>query len=120
MGYLGKYDEAINSLEKALKITQGEGPANFDLLVVKTQMGKKSEVLQTLSDWESSGDYINPMDPAMLYALLDLPDKAIYWLEKSYNERAIMTVSLKFHWIWDSLRDDPRFIEIYDRMNFPE
>jgi hypothetical protein len=47
-------------------------------------------------------------------------DKAIFWLEESYRERAIMTVSLKFHWIWDSIRDDPRFIDIYERMNFPE
>jgi len=120
LGYLGKYDEAIYSLEKALEITQGQGPANFDLLVLKIQMGKKNEALQTLNDWENSGEHINPMDPAMLYALLDMPDKAIFWLEESYRERAIMTVSLKFYWIWDSLRDDPRFIEIYDRMNFPE
>ncbi len=120
LGYLGKYDEAIHSLERALEITEGQGPANFDLLVVKIQMGKEDEVLQTLHDWENSDDHINPMDPAMLYALLDMHDKAIFWLEESYRERAIMTVSLKFHWIWDSIRDDPRFIDIYERMNFPE
>ena len=120
LGYLGEYEEANLSIEKALEITQGQGPANFDLLVLKIQMGKKDEVLQTLNEWEKSGGYITPMDPAMLYALLDMHDEAIYWLEKSFQERAIMTVSLKFYWIWDSIRDDPRFIEIYNRMNFPE
>jgi len=120
LGYQGKYDEAIESLQKALELTQGQGPANLDLLIVKIQMGNKEEVLLTLNEWEKSTEPINPMDPAMLYALLDMPDKAIYWLEESYRQRAIMTVSLKFYWIWDSIRDDPRFIEIYDRMNFPD
>ncbi len=120
LGYLGEFEEANLSIEKALEITQGQGPANFDLLVLKIQMGKKDEVLQTLNEWEKLGGYITPMDPAMLYALLDMHDEAIYWLEKSFQERAIMTVSLKFYWIWDSIRDDPRFIEIYNRMNFPE
>jgi tetratricopeptide (TPR) repeat protein len=120
LGYMGKYDEAIKSLEKALEITHGQGPANLDLLIVKIQMGNKEEVLKTLSDWENSEEHINPMDPAMLYALLNMPDKAIYWLEKSYRERAIMTVSLNFYWIWDPIREDPRFIEIYKRMNFPD
>lgn len=120
LGYLGKYEEAIYSLKKALEITNGEGPANLDLQIVKIQMGDKKEVLQILNDWEESGQPINPMDPAMLYALLDLPDKAIYWLGESHRERSIMMASLKSSWIWDSIRNDPRFIRIYDSMNFPE
>jgi len=120
LGYLGRFEEAINSLEKALEISQGEGPANLGLLVVKIQMGNKDEVLQTLNDWKRSGEHDSPMPSAILYALLDMHDNAIFWLEESYRERAIMTVSLNFYWIWDSLRDDPRFIDIYDRMNFPE
>ena len=120
LGYLEKFKEAEKSLSKALEISQGQGPANFDMQVLKIQMGKTDEVLQTLNEWEKSAGYLSPMDPAMLYALLDMPDKAIYWLEKSYNERAIMTVSLKFYWIWDNIRDDPRFKEIYARMNFPD
>ncbi len=119
LGYLGKFEEATLSLEKALEISQGQGPANFDLQVLKIQMGKNDEVLQTLNEWEKSGEQINPMDPAMLYSLMDMHDNAIFWLEESYRVRSIMTVSLKFHWIWDPIRDDPRFIEIYDRMNFP-
>ena len=120
LGYLGRYDEAVRSLEKALEISHGVGPANTDLLIVKLQMGKKEEVLKVLEEWEVSDEHIAPMDPAMLYSLLGMNDRAIYWLEESYQERATMTVSLKFLWVWDPIRDDPRFIEIYNRMNFPE
>lgn len=120
LGYLGKFEEAQNALTKALEISQGQGPANFDMQVLKIQMGKTAEVLQTLEEWEKTKAYLSPMDPAMLYALLNMNDKAIFWLEKSYNERAIMMVSLKFYWVWDNIREDPRFIEIYDRMKFPK
>ena len=120
LGYMGKFEDAIYSLEKALEITQGEGPANFDLLAVKIQMGNKDEVLQILKDWERTGEHIDPIRPAILYALLEMQDDAIVWLEKSYQERSFEIVFLKSSQIWDPYRDDPRFIEIYDRMNFPE
>lgn len=116
LGYLGKYEEAISSLERALEITLGEGLANLDLLAVKIQMGNKDEALQIIK----SGEYIDPMDAAKLYTLLEMHDDAIFWLEKGYRERSVMMVTLKHSWIWDPIRDDPRFIEIYDRMNFSE
>lgn len=115
-----KFEDAIYSLEKALEITHGEGPANFDLLTVKIQMGNKDEVLQKLKDWERTGEHIDPIRPAQLYALLEMQDNAMTWLEKSYQERSLEIVFLKSSRIWDPYRDDPRFIEIYDKMNFPE
>ncbi|MDH3651954.1 MAG: tetratricopeptide repeat protein [Saprospiraceae bacterium] len=116
LGYLGRYDEGIKSLEKALEITGGEGLATINLLVLKIQMGNKDEVLQILT----STEFIDPMDAAMLYTLLEMPDDAISWIEKGYRERSVMMVSLKHHWIWDPIRDDPRFIEIYHRMKFSD
>jgi TolB-like protein/Flp pilus assembly protein TadD len=118
LGYLGKYDEAIYSFEKAMEIAQGEGPVNVELLVLKIQMGNKEEVLQILKDLERSGEYIDPVDQAKLYTILEMPDDAIFWLEKGYRERSLMMVSLKHFWVWDPIRNDPRFIDIYGRMNF--
>jgi tetratricopeptide (TPR) repeat protein len=116
LGYLGRYDEAISSLEKALELTKGEGLAIYDLLAVKIQMGKKDEALQQIKSME----YVDPMDIARLYTMLEMPDEAIAMLEKGYRERSVMMITLKDSWIWDPLRNDPRFIEIYKRMNFPE
>jgi len=116
LGYLGRYEEAINSIEKALDLSQSIVLPNFDLFVVKIQMGKKDEVLQTLKPEE----FIEPLNPAMLYTLLEMPDEAIFWLEKGYRERSLMMLTLKHFSIWDPIRDDPRFIDIYNRMNFQE
>ncbi|NQU85528.1 MAG: tetratricopeptide repeat protein [Mariniphaga sp.] len=116
LGYLGKFEEALRSIEKANAIWQNQGPASFDLLMIKILMGHKDEVLQAF-DPEA---YTEPLNAAMLYIYLDMPDEAIYWLEKGYRERSLMMITLKHFWIWDPIRDDPRFIEIYNRMNFQE
>jgi TolB-like protein/class 3 adenylate cyclase/cytochrome c-type biogenesis protein CcmH/NrfG len=118
--FMEKYEDAIYSLEKTLEITHGEGPANFELLVAKMLMSSKEEALQLLKDWESSGVPIDPGGPAILYALLEMQDNAMAELEKCYQERSGIMLTLKFHSMWDPYRDDPRFIEIYDKMNFPE
>jgi len=101
LAYMDRFEEAIQSVKKALEITHGQGPANIDLLMVKTLMGNNDEVLQILKEWEKSGEHIDPMGPA-------------------YRERSLFIISLKAYKVWDNLREDPRFKEIYDRMNFPE
>ena len=116
LGYLGKFDDAQLSIQKALDISDGEGLAKLDLLMVKILMGQKKEALAEIKQT----DYIDPMDPAMLYTMLKMPDEAIAWLERGYQERSVMLVTLKHHWIWDNIRSDERFQAIYDRMNFAD
>lgn len=114
-GYLGKYKAALSDINQALERTGGQGLANMDLLVVKILMGQKKEVETVVK----STEYVDSSDPAFLYALLNMPDEAMYWLEKAWEERSVMMVTLKNFWVWDNLRDDPRFREMYDRMAFP-
>jgi len=116
LAHLGKYEEAFASLEIATEITKGEGMAGINLLAVKILLGKKDEVLPIIRSME----FIDPVDPAMLYTLLGMYDEAIFWLERAYRERSIAMVTLKHYWVWDPIRNDPRFIEIYNRMNFPD
>ena len=113
--YLGNYKEAVIDINRALKLLGGLGLANLDLLVVKILMGKKEEVLAILK----KSKYIDSSDPAILYALLDMPDEAIFWLDKAYEERSVTMVTLKNYWVWDNLWDNARFKEIYAQMNFP-
>ncbi|MDH3649000.1 MAG: hypothetical protein OEQ53_04915 [Saprospiraceae bacterium] len=120
LSYLDNFEEALISIEKALDITQGQGPANLDLLELKIRTGKQNEVLQTLRDLEESGEPVDPMGPAILYTWLEMPEQALNWLEKAYRERSFMMITLKAYWLWDHYKENPRFIEIYNRMNFPE
>ena len=115
LGYLGKYNEALIDINKALGLTGGQGLANLDLLVVKILMGKKEEVLAIIE----KSKYMDSSDPALLFSLLNMPNEAIYWLDKAYEERSVTMVTLKNYWVWDNLRDNARFKEIYAQMNFP-
>ena len=115
LGYLGKYNEALIDINRALGLTGGQGLANLDLLVVKILMGKKEEVLAVIK----KSKYMDSSDPALLFSLLNMPQEAIYWLDKAYEERSVTMVTLKNYWVWDNLRDNARFKEIYAQMNFP-
>lgn len=114
-GYLGNFPSALADINRSLDISGGQGLANMDLLMVKILMGKREEVLKELKQT----NYADPADTALLYSLLNIPDEATYWLEKAYQEHSGMMVTLKNFWVWDNLRDDARFQEMYDRMNFP-
>ena len=113
LGFSGKYEEAIGELQMALEITKGEGPVNVDLIMVNILMGKREKAMQMMK----SHKFVDPGDAAHLYVLLGMNDEAMNWLEKAYKERSVMMITLQ-GWIWDPIRDDPRFIEIYNRMNF--
>lgn len=114
-GYLGKYNKALSDINRALELTSGQGLAQLDLLVVKILMGKKEEVLAVLENSE----YLDSSDPAMLFSLLNMPNEAIDCLDKAYEEHSVNMVTLKNYWVWDNLRDNPRFKAIYAKMNFP-
>jgi len=53
----------------------------------------------TMAGLKESIEFIDPVDAARLYVALGMHDEAISWLEKSYRERSIMMVSLKYYWI---------------------
>jgi TolB-like protein/AraC-like DNA-binding protein len=115
LGYLGKYKEALIDINRALELTGGQGLASLDLLVVKILMGKKEEVIDVINKTK----FNDSSDVALLFSLLNMPDEAILWLEKAYEERSVNMVTLKNFWVWDNLRDNARFKEIYTQMNFP-
>ncbi len=116
LGFLKKFDEAEEAAQKAIELS-GDNPwAHLSYLILKVLLGKEKEVLQSIEGKE----FLDPMDPAMLYALMGRTDEAIAKLEEGYKARSVMMVTLKHYWIWDAIRDDERFQEIYDRINFPE
>jgi len=63
------------------------------------------------------GEYVPPTSFAYNYATLGEKDQAFEWLEKAYQERVGDLIYLKVEYIWDPLRDDPRFHDLLRRMN---
>ena len=63
--------------------------------------------------------YVSPWLVAIVYAELGDKDRAFYWLEKAYEGREH---DLAFSNVWpmfDSLRPDPRFKNLINRIGLP-
>ncbi|MTB51012.1 helix-turn-helix domain-containing protein [Lewinella sp. W8] len=110
----GQFAEAIASVQHALQLSQGKGPAAYNLLQVRALMGERETVLAAMAETE----YLDACDPAELYALLGMQEEAIDCLELAFTQRSTMMVGLKHYWVWDDLREHPRFERLYQRMNF--
>ncbi len=116
LGFLKKFDEAEEAAQKAIELSEDNPWAQFSYLILKILLGQEKEVLQSIKGRE----FIDPMDPAILYALMGMKDEAIAMLEDGYKTKSIMMVTLKHYWMWDAIRDDDRFQEMLERMNFPK
>ena len=53
-----------------------------------------------------------------MYVLLGERDRAFELLDRAYEEKEWTLRELKVSPIWDTLRDDPRFVKLLARMNF--
>jgi len=116
LGFLKKFDEAKVASQKAFELSEDNPWTHFSHLILKILLGEEKEVLQSIE----SQEFLDPMDPALLYAMMGLKEKAFAKLKEGYKAKSVMMVTLKNYWMWDAIRDDDRFQEMIERMNFPE
>jgi hypothetical protein len=86
---------------------------------VYAKWGKKEEALNEIEDL-SKKVYSSPLDRAGIYALLGEKDRAFEWLERGYQERSVRLQYLKTMRPYDSLRDDPRYKDLLQRVGLPQ
>jgi TolB-like protein/DNA-binding winged helix-turn-helix (wHTH) protein/Flp pilus assembly protein TadD len=117
----GMYNEAIAEFKKvvALKVRSESSKASLGHVYAVT--GKKSEARALLDELkqDSAQEYVPGTSVALIYAGLGEKDQAFAWLDKGYEERAFQMQWLKIEPRWDSLRSDPRFQDLLQRMGFP-
>lgn len=114
----GMYAEAIAACEAGLR----HRPDDPDLLgvlgfvhAVSGQGGEAHKVIDEVQK-VAAGRYIPPTIWARVYTGLSERDRAFEWLEKGYEERDDKLVFLNCDPVWDSLRSDPRFASLLQRI----
>jgi TolB-like protein/tetratricopeptide (TPR) repeat protein/class 3 adenylate cyclase len=120
MAYIEKkmYPEAISEFSQAVKLSGGNSEPlalNGYASVLSGDTAKGRAVLQELKSLESQR-YVPPSNLALLSYVLGEKDEAFSWLEKAYQDRDIRLCRLKVDSKWDSMRSEPRFVEILNRL----
>ena len=62
-------------------------------------------------------EYAVACQVAMLHLTLDEREQALDWLERAYRQRASSVTFLKVNPFFDSIRDEPRFQALLEKMN---
>jgi eukaryotic-like serine/threonine-protein kinase len=121
-GYLqqGRYDEAIPHLQKAVDPQSGDGLSQLGYAYALA--GRKNEALKVMAQIQTLAErrYSAPIRVARIYIGLGDKDHAFEWLEKAYADRSDYLTQLKMDPMVDSLRSDPRFANLLQRIGFPQ
>jgi TolB-like protein/Tfp pilus assembly protein PilF/predicted Ser/Thr protein kinase len=117
--YKGQYEQALEEYEKADRIYGSKDPVIVAL--VEAQAGKKKKALEILRGMNQGPERarLAPLMASRLYLALGEEQKALDWLEKSYQDHNPYLVFLNVSERYRPLRSDPRFQDLLRRMNFP-
>jgi adenylate cyclase len=94
---------------------------DWNRAVLWAQVGKTDAARQVLSKLEdaSRSRYITPEGIASIYAALGDKAKALEWLERDHGEGSSYLVLDYQSRSFDTIRDDPRFLSILERIHIP-
>ncbi len=115
----GRLTDAIAEYQRALELEKDNAELWSNLGHVYAISGKRSEaqkVLDQLKELSAQG-YVAPYNQAMIYAGLGEKDQVFAWFDRAYKSRSYyFAVSLTTDARLDSLRSDPRFVELLRRV----
>jgi TolB-like protein len=120
----GLLEEASRYVEQAEKL-----PAVAQVPIAMGHLGyyyarldRRADALRVLEELEERAEreFVNPGGVALVYLGLGQIEKFLELEEQSFQVRTLSLVALKVRWLYDPLRDDPRFQDLLRRMNFPD
>lgn len=116
--HLGRYEEALGTLERARSALMDAPEVQADLALAHALAGDREEAQRMLDDLmkESDERYISPFLIASFHAGLGRFDEALGWLERAVEERVAYVVFLGVDPAFDPLRAHPRFQALLGRI----
>jgi serine/threonine-protein kinase len=106
----GKYDDAIQSLNRATQLDSSPYPLAY-LGYANARSGKKDKALEALQELQQKSHqvYVPRYQIAAVYVGLSDKDKALEYLQQTFSNREEIIAFLKVDPTWDTLRSDARF-----------
>ena len=117
----GDSQKALEQFEKARSVDGDTSRVLADIAQAYALSGQQSSALKILRQLEASSGsrFVSPWDLSFVYAALDDKTHAIQMLDKSIDEKVGWVTSLGVDPGFDSLRADPRFEKLKQRVGIP-
>ncbi len=115
----GRAAEAVEVLEKSCALWEGALMPKYILCYALVADGRVDDAHIILEEIKSAPQYVKPYFLAMAYNAVGESDKAFEWLEKAFAERNEWLIWLGTDPKFDSLREDPRYFQLLERMDNP-
>ena len=119
---LQQYEAALQSLEKALKISGRHAFALNALLITYAKMGELAKARHVMAEIQerATHEYMGSGYTGLSAAWLGDLDAAFLYLDKAYHDRESILLTFRNElWVPDTMRTDPRFQRFMDKMAFP-
>lgn len=122
LAYVGqrKMEDAVGEFQKAIALSGGNSVYVAALGHAFALGGNKAEAIRLRKQLEEKTTYVSPYWMATLQAGLGERDLAFLSLEKAYQERSGGLVWFGTDPRMDSLRADPRFVDLLRRIGLPQ
>lgn len=120
--YAGKglYKEAAEAYKKSVELIGGEQKYSQALVYLAAAYAKipekRDEARVIMTRIEAMSEYKSPAILAIGYAALNENDRAMQLLEQSYVEHDLLLRFIGTGYEYDGLRNDPRFIELTQKI----
>jgi tetratricopeptide (TPR) repeat protein len=118
---MGRYELAIAEGEKGVKLSGGSPLMSGALAQTFATAGRRKKAIQILDELAklAKQKYVAPYFFAGIHIGLGEDDRAIEYLEKSYEEHSHWLMYLHIDPSMDGLRSNPRFQELLRRVGLP-
>jgi serine/threonine-protein kinase len=119
----GKLPEAIAEFQRALELEEDNAEIWSGLGHAYALSGKRAEAQKVLEHLKgvSAHSWVAPYNIAVIYAGLGEKEQAFAFLDQAYKDRSYyLPTYLATDARIDSLRSDPRFVELRKRVGLPE
>jgi serine/threonine-protein kinase len=118
---MGDHSNAIAEFEKAVELSQRHPPYLADLGHGYAKAGREADALKILDELlnAASRRYVSARSIAEVYIGLGNLDEAFRWLQTAIEHRTGWLIHIRENPRYDSLRGDPRYLDLVRRMQFP-
>jgi DNA-binding SARP family transcriptional activator len=112
------FAEAIENLQQALSLSNGDIPVQAELIAARAMAGEREEARRLLDELQTASPqkYVSPYYLALIHLALGDDEKTLDLLEAAYDERAGQLFWLNVEPRFNRLRYHPRFSDLLRRL----